>query len=145
MHKIISAVILVILLPNIVQGESGPEKFIFIANLTPQQTITVESVKDLFLGKRKLWPDGNAVKVAIPGEKYPFAKVIARSIYNTSINGMKKFWLSLVFQGRVKSPTLLKSAEEIIQYVAEHQGAIGVVPAKTKNIPPELILRIKKK
>ncbi len=135
---------LVTLLPNIAQGESGLEELIFIANLTPQQTMTVESAKDFFLGKRRLWPDGNTVKVAIPGENYPFAKTVARSIYKTSTNGMKKFWLSLVFQGRVNPPTLLKSAEAIIQYVAEHQGAIGVVPAKTPNIPPELILRIKK-
>jgi hypothetical protein len=145
MNKISLWAILLMLFPNMARGESNSEELLFIANSVPQQTMSLQSAKDFFLGKRTLWPNGNAVKIVIPGRKYPFAEVVARSIYNTSPNGMKKFWLSLVFQGRVKPPILLKSAKAIIEFVAEHEGTIGVVPTNSENIPSELILRIQKK
>ena len=145
MNKISLWAILLILFPNMVQGESDFEELIIITNSAPQQTMSLQSVKNLFLGKRTLWPNGNTVVIVIPGRKSPFTEVVARSIYNTSPNGMKKFWLSLVFQGRVKPPILLKSAKAIIEFVAVHEGAIGVVPANSENIPSELILRIQKK
>ncbi|MBT5324755.1 MAG: hypothetical protein HOL51_01415, partial [Gemmatimonadetes bacterium] len=62
MNKISLWAMLLMLFPSMARGESNSEELLFIANSVPQQTMSLQSAKDFFLGKRTLWPNGNAVK-----------------------------------------------------------------------------------
>ena len=42
-------------------------------------------------------------------------------------NELNKYFLALVFQGKVKAPTFFNSAAELESYVADTPGAIGVI------------------
>ena len=44
-----------------------------------------------------------------------------------STNQFNKYWLAQVFQGRVQSPHFFTSEEELIDYVNQTTGAIGIV------------------
>ena len=41
---------------------------------------------------------------------------------------MKRVWMRLILSGEGRSPTLLKSAEEVLDRIAETPGAIGYAP-----------------
>jgi hypothetical protein len=48
-------------------------------------------------------------------------------IYNMSPNELNKYFLALVFQGRLKAPTFFTSERELEAFIAETPGAIGVI------------------
>jgi hypothetical protein len=67
---------------------------------------------------------------------------MAKSIYNTTPQGVKKYWLSLVFQGRANPPTFLESDSAIISYIQDTPGAMGFIQQNTP-CPSQLIIQIK--
>jgi hypothetical protein len=50
----------------------------------------------------------------------------SEKIYNMSANELNKYFLALVFQGKVKAPLFFTSEIELENYVARTPGAIGV-------------------
>jgi hypothetical protein len=63
----------------------------------------------------------------LPSQKNESAALTAKVFYGTTVKGMQKFWLSLVFQGRANPPIFLDTDEEIIIYVQKNPGSIGVI------------------
>ena len=63
----------------------------------------------------------------------------------------QKHWLSLVFQGRANAPVFVKDEKEVIEYIQQHEGAIGLLHAelaesdlrlKIREHPNSLLARI---
>jgi hypothetical protein len=59
-----------------------------------------------------------------------------------SRQAMQRYWLGLVFQGRASAPVFVDSAAEVLSYVRDHPGAIGMVPMGTKEIPDQLLIKV---
>lgn len=118
------------------------QSYTFIGNETGFKTAKLKYVKEVFKGKYSLWNNKETVVVVIPSTKSSSAEGVAKYLYGTSVLGMQKYWLALVFQGRSNPPVFLNSDEEIIEYVAKNPGAIGIVNTTTKNIPSGLKITI---
>ncbi len=118
------------------------QAYTFIGNETGFKTAKLKYVKEVFKGKYGLWNNKETVIIVIPSTKSSSAEGAAKYLYGTSVLGMQKYWLSLVFQGRANPPVFLNSDEDIIEYVSKNPGAIGIVNASTKNIPPGLKISI---
>lgn len=94
-------------------------------------------------GETSFWTNGKKVVIALPSQKSELASTVATNIYKTTVNGMQKYWLSLVFQGRVDPPFFFASDEEIIRFVQNNKGAIGFIHAKNKSKAADLVIEVK--
>jgi hypothetical protein len=59
-----------------------------------------------------------------------------------SRQAMQRYWLGLVFQGRASAPVFVDSAAEVLSYVQEHPGAIGMVPMGSKGVPDAMLIKV---
>lgn len=89
--------------------------------------MTTAQLKSVMRGEQMRWADGTKVKIALMKTNTPVGKLTSDRIYNMTGNELNKYFLALVFQGKVKAPTFFNSASELEAYVAQTPGAIGVV------------------
>jgi hypothetical protein len=99
-------------------------------------SMTNAKVQRVFTGKETLWKNGKTVVICLPGTKSAKAQEVYTKVYGKSVKEVQKFWLSLVFQGRAKSPIFFDSDQEMVDYVKRTPGAIGVITADKKNLVP---------
>jgi hypothetical protein len=137
-------IIIIISLLNILSGiaYSQNENFTFIANDIDFKSTTLKNIKSVFRGKYSSWKNKQSVTIVLPSTKSENASEVAKYLYETTVNGMQKFWLSQVFQGRSNPPVFLENDSEIIEYVRKNRGSIGIVKSNSSNIPNNLKINI---
>lgn len=94
-----------------------------------QIDLSQQDVERLFLAKTKTFPDGG---VAVPvnrqeGEKIKVA--FDHRILGKNESQMKSYWAKLIFTGKAVPFKQLNSDQEVMEFVANHPGAIGYVDA----------------
>lgn len=113
-----------------------------VANNAGVTQLTQAQVKEYFKGKYTLWKTGSSVKVVLHSSESKHSATLSKLLFNTSQQGVKKYWLSLVFQGRANPPVFLNNETEIINYVKRTPGAIGIIHQNT-FCPSQFIIQIK--
>lgn len=112
-----------------------------IGNTTGVRELTQTQVKSYFKGRYTLWGNGKSVKVVLHSSESAQAEKLAKLIFNTTHQGVKKYWLSLVFQGRANPPVYCGSDSEVLQYIIKTPGAIGIIQRAT-NCPSQYVIQI---
>jgi len=84
-------------------------------------------LKSIFKGEKQRWPDGTKISIALMKTNNPVGQNICKKIYDMSGDELNKFWLALVFQGKVSAPNFFNSVDELEEFVAQNPGAIGIV------------------
>jgi ABC-type phosphate transport system substrate-binding protein len=113
-----------------------------IGNTTGATELTQAQVKSYFKAKYTLWENGKSVKVVLHSSESNQAEKVAKLLFNTTHQGVKKYWLSLVFQGRANPPVYCDSDSEVLQYVKKTPGAIGIIQSVT-SCPSQYLIKIK--
>lgn len=114
-----------------------------IGNQTDFKIMKKNSVINVFKGRLDSWNNKLVVTVVLPSQKNENSTEVAKIIYGTTLKGMQKFWLSLVFQGRSKPPVFLDSDEEIIRFIQKTPGSIGLIN-KNSDSPNNLRIEVNK-
>jgi len=91
------------------------------------EELDMNKVKKLFRGEQQRWQEGEKVKIALMKDAHPTGNHTASKLYDMSGNELKKYWLSLVFQGTTSAPEFFNSEENLVNYVKTTSGAIGIV------------------
>jgi hypothetical protein len=115
---------------------------VVIGNKTELKSLKKKSLINVFKGRLNSWNNGTVVIIILPSQKNENSSEVAKIIYGTTVKGMQKFWLSLVFQGRSNPPVFLDTDEEIIKYVQKNPGSIGIIHENSdfpKNLQIEII------
>jgi len=84
-------------------------------------------------GEKMRWEDGSRVKIALMKTNTPIGSGTCEKVYNMTGNELNKYFLALVFQGKVKAPSFFNSVSDLENYVAQTPGAIGVSQNTTDN------------
>lgn len=84
-------------------------------------------LKSIFKGEQMRWVDGSKVKLALMKANTPIGAITSEKIYNMTPNEVKKYFVFLIFQGKISEPEFFYSASELEAYVAQTPGAIGVL------------------
>ena len=90
-------------------------------------TLSVDEVRDLFLGKRTAWDDGSKVVVVVL-KSGPSHDALLRHLGRNPQQFLTG-WKKLVFTGKSGMPEQVASEEELVDLVAKTPGAIGYVDA----------------
>ena len=89
--------------------------------------LDMSQLQAVLKGEQMRWQDGTKVKIALMKTNTPIGTVTSEKIYNMSGNELNKYFLALVFQGKVKAPAFFNSESELEAYIAQTPGAIGVI------------------
>jgi hypothetical protein len=119
------------------------EKLIIIGNKTGLAELTLKEARDIFKGKMAFWKNKEEVIVVLPSPKSDDASGVANEIFQSSVTGMQKHWLALVFQGRANPPVFVQSTKEAIDYVNKNPGAIAALYCKSSEVPSSIIIKLK--
>lgn len=114
---------------------------IVVGNQTEMKSMTTAMVRDYFKGKNYKWPNKKNVVIALPSAKHPKVELYSNLLYNRSFFAVKKYWYSLVFQGRNDPPYFFDSDKELLEFVESTPGAITIVQSST-DIDNQMIIRI---
>ena len=83
-------------------------------------------------GQEIKWSDGSSVYVALMKPKTASGTVISRRIFNMTPDDVSKYWLAMVFQGRIRAAKFFNEESDLIKYVMQTKGAIGVIPSENQ-------------
>jgi ABC-type phosphate transport system substrate-binding protein len=126
--------------PLLAQAE---ERLVIIGNKTGLTELTLKEARDIFKGKMAFWKNKEEVIIVLPSPKSDDASGVANEIFQSSITGMQKHWLALVFQGRANPPVFVQSTLEAINYVNKNPGAIAALYCKSSDVPESITIKLK--
>ncbi len=89
--------------------------------------LDMRQLQAVLKGEKMRWDDGVKVKIALMKTNTPVGTITSDKIYNMTGNELNKYFLALVFQGKVKAPAFFNSESELEAYISQTPGAIGVV------------------
>jgi len=114
-------------LPCAIQAqEVQAPQFIVIGNESVPETLLRKEMKQIFLG-RMTSKDGNPIGFVIFTEKEVYAAFLKLSVGKT-ITQYTNYWKKQVFTGKGRMPMAFKNSAEVLEYVAETEGAISFLP-----------------
>ncbi len=116
--------------------------FNLIGNGTGLTQVTSAELRATFRGERSIWSTGNTVIIVLPASRVECAEDFSQQVLGMSRQAMQRYWLGLVFQGRASAPVFVDSAAEVLSYVQEHPGAIGMVPMDAKGVPDAMLIKL---
>lgn len=98
-----------------------------VANVPGGGDIDSEYAVSLIRGENKNWDGGADAIVVLPSRQSVLHESVAKQIFSSSGRSMQRRWFQLVFSGRVNAPKYLDSDIDVIKYVLENEGAVGIV------------------
>ncbi len=114
---------------------------VVIGNNTGANKMNEQTLKGYFKGKYNKWTNNKTVIVALASSRHPKVELYSDLLYNKSFYAVKKYWYSLVFQGRNDPPYFFSTDQEIIEFVKLNPGAIAIVE-KNSAIPENLKIQL---
>jgi ABC-type phosphate transport system substrate-binding protein len=124
--KLASVTIIILFMANVFAQSIGSE-FVIIANKPDEVSLNKRQLTNIFRGQKAFWDNENPITIVLPSDKHEHAEEIAKLVYNQSHLSVRKYWFSLVFQGRSNAPKFFDTDTEIIDYVRQTPGAIAIV------------------
>ena len=135
--------LLLILWSEVAHGQrtASHNSYVLIGNKTGLDQVSQSKITSYFEGRIKKWPSREKVRVVLPSSKHKNVEEYSNVIYDKSFYSVKKFWFSLVFQGRFDAPFFLDTDKEIIEFVRLNRGSFALVH-EDESIPERLIIKI---
>ena len=131
MRRTIAIAVSLLLCGGIVSATEAPVAAhgiaIVVGRESPVKTITRDTLRELYLRRQRVWPDGAPV---IPINLPPSSAVrdaFSRLILGRSTQDLVSYWNSRYFEGLVP-PQVLQSSAAIRGFLAAEPGAIAYMP-----------------
>lgn len=99
-----------------------------VVNPANSATLDKGSIKKIFLGKSKSFPDGATAK-PVNQDGTAASKEFNSKVVGKSGSQLNAYWSKLVFTGKGTPPEKLASDQAVLDFVAANAGAIGYVDA----------------
>ena len=84
-------------------------------------------LKAILLGEKQRWKNGNRIIIALMKTNTTIGKNTSARMYDMTGDQLNKYWLALVFQGKAQAPNFFNTTNDLENFVAQTQGAIGIV------------------
>ncbi len=89
--------------------------------------IKLTELKSILLGEKQRWKNGSRIIIALMKTNTLVGKNTSSRMYDMTGDQLNKYWLALVFQGKAQAPSFFSSTNDLQNFVAQTQGAIGIV------------------
>ena len=95
--------------------------------------LSFKELKSIFLGEKQRWDAGNKVLIALMKTNTKLGLTVCNKVYDMKPDQMNKYWLALVFQGKVSAPYYFNSTTDLQNFVAQNPGAVGILDESVDN------------
>ena len=109
------------------------EKLVIITSLDNPQTLNLDDVARIFLGKISQFPDGEEVVPLNLDPDDPSYEDFARTVLKKTPSQLKAYWAKRVFTGKGKPPESFSSAKEVLALVASDKRYLSYVDKNNVN------------
>jgi hypothetical protein len=108
------------------------EEITLITNTSISESeITTAEVNGYFTGEKVRSNHGQNIQIDVMKKSTHEGGKIALDILRIYASEMDKFYLKQVFQGKMTAPRMFGSEADLVKYVAETPGCIGIISSKT--------------
>jgi len=101
---------------------------VIVSKSVPAASVSKAELKAIFLGEKVKWDATRYIKVAVPEDAALF-KEFLQNVVGKTPSQFDTHWQNLVFTGKAALPRSFTDPGQLVDYVAGHSGAIGVVAA----------------
>jgi hypothetical protein len=100
--------------------------------------ITMKNLKASFRGEKVRWENKKKIRLALMKTNTDAGKLTANEVLGMSGSELDRYYLTLVFQGKISAPKFFSSSAALDDYVNSTEGAIGIV-SKSSNAKAKVI------
>lgn len=101
---------------------------VIVSKSVPAATVSRADLRAIFLGEKVKWDNSRYIKVVVP-EDPALLKEFLQAVVGKTPAQFDQHWQNLVFTGKAAMPRSFAESAQLIDFVAGHPGAIGVVLA----------------
>ena len=95
--------------------------------------IVMSKLKVILKGEQQRWKDGTKITLAFMKTSTGVGDDMAKRIFGMTAKELNKYFLAQVFQGKMSSPQFFDSEEDLVKYIKNNEGAIGVASFKNAS------------
>lgn len=114
-----------------------------IINASNSAPISKEEIANIYLGKIKFFPNGDAVVPLDHAEGSDIRKQFLDEVVGKKEGQMKSYWSRLIFTGQGVPPQVLSNDADIVTEVSKNPAGIGYVNSSSVNDKVKVIHTIK--
>lgn len=92
-----------------------------------EENVDLKDLKDIFLGHRVLWRNGERIFAAHIGKKSSHMIDFLNNVISMNPRQYNKYWRRRLFSGKGHPPIELESDRKVLEYVHRTEGAIAVI------------------
>jgi len=93
----------------------------------------LSKLKIILKGEQQRWKDGSKITLAFMKTSTGIGEDMAKRIFGMTSKELNKYFLSQVFQGKMRSPQFFNSEEDLLKYIKNNDGTIGVASFKNAS------------
>ncbi|RMF55584.1 MAG: phosphate ABC transporter substrate-binding protein [Calditrichaeota bacterium] len=107
---------------------ASPGYKVIVNEENPVSEISVKELSKIFLKRIRKWDNGEKILPVDLEESSPARESFSREVHQKKVSAIKAYWQKQIFTGRGVPPPEKDSPREVLQYIEEHEGAIGYIP-----------------
>ena len=110
-----------------------------IVNPANPDSFDAKTIKRIYLGKIKVFPNGEKVTVLTLEDNAPETEMFRESALNKSNSQFKSYWSKLAFTGKGTPPTEVASSADMINAIKADASSIGFVDSSAVTADVKVI------
>jgi ABC-type phosphate transport system substrate-binding protein len=114
-----------------------------ISNPKNELKLSKDEIKNIFLGKKKTFPDGNAAKPVDQTEDLPVRQEFYLKLADKTPAEIKAYWSDLIFSGYGSPPKSVGDNGAVKKFVQENENAVGYIDSKFLDSTVKTVLDLK--
>ncbi len=95
--------------------------------------MALSKLKWVLKGEQQRWKDGTKITLAFMKTSTPIGDDMAKRIFGMTSKELNKYFLAQVFQGKMSSPQFFDSEDDLLKFVKNNDGAIGITSFKNSS------------
>ena len=107
------------------------ELAIIVNNANDIQSVSVDEVARIFLGKSRELPDGTKVIPLDQLESVGLKEEFYSKVVKKSLPQLNSYWSRLIFTGRGQPPFAVSGDSEVLEFISANPNMIGYVDVKS--------------
>ena len=104
--------------------------------VSPDVELTAVSraeIARIYLGKKTFWDSGARITPSLPDEKSPLSESFLEESVRTTVRQYRAYWKRRLFSGQGTAPKTFASSRQVVDYVTNNPGAIGVIETSSTD------------
>jgi len=120
----------------------GSEVVVVVDARSSVERITQEEVVNIFLGRRRVLPNGEAAQPVEPPASDPVRAEFYRKLVDKSLAQISAYWASLYFSGKTRPPLQAESTGEVVELITRRPGGIGYLKRSEVSARVRIVLAL---